>query len=128
MSDTASAKKTIFVIDDDTSITKLLDSLLTHNGYTVLVAHDGLDGIVQVRKNNSIDLILLDVMMPELNGYDVCRDLKFDDRFKHIPIILLTSREQELDSRIGQLMGIEYIQKPINTKTLLEKVKAALNK
>ena len=65
-------------------------------------------------------------MMPEINGYDVCRDLKFDEKFKHIPIIVLTSREQELDPRIGQLMGIDYMHKPIDTKILLEKIQKAL--
>jgi len=125
MPETVPVKKRILVVDDDTAVTKLLEKVLTQNGYDVLVAHDGLDGMVQVRKTTAIDLILLDVMMPELNGYDVCRDLKFDDRFKHIPIILLTSREQELDPRIGELMGIEYVQKPVNSKLLIEKIKTA---
>ena len=120
-------KKKVLVVDDDSAVTKLLDGLLTGQGYTVLISHDGLDGMVQVRKN-APDLILLDIMMPEINGYDVCRDLKFDERFKHIPIIVLTSREQELDPRIGQMMGIDYMHKPINSKILLEKVQAAIKK
>lgn len=114
-------QKKILVVDDEKSITTLLSTLLTAHGYSVMVAHDGLDGMVQVRKIIP-DLILLDIMMPEINGYDVCRDLKFDERFKHIPIIVLTSREQELDPRIGQLMGIDYMHKPIDTKVLLEKI------
>jgi len=122
---TEHTSKKILVVDDDTAVTKLLEGLLSSQGYTVLVAHDGLDGMVQVRKNNP-DLIVLDIMMPEINGYDVCRDIKFDQRFKHIPIVVLTSREQELDSRIGQLMGIDYMQKPIDTKLLLEKIQKAL--
>ena len=61
-------------------------------------------------------------MMPEINGYDVCSNLKFDERFKHIPIIILTSREQELDPRIGQLMGIDYMHKPIDSNILLGKI------
>ena len=65
-------------------------------------------------------------MMPEINGYDVCSNLKFDERFKHIPIIVLTSREQELDARIGRLMGIDYMQKPIDSKLLLEKIQSVL--
>ena len=97
-------------MDDDKAVTALLEGLLSSHGYTVLVAHDGLDGMVQVRKNVP-DLIILDIMMPEINGYDVCSNLKFDERFKHIPIIVLTSREQELDPRIGQLMGIDYMHK-----------------
>ena len=91
----------------------------------MLVAHDGLDGMVQVKKIIP-DLIILDIMMPEINGYDVCSNLKFDERFKHIPIVVLTSREQELDPRIGQLMGISYMHKPIDSKILLEKIQTAL--
>lgn len=122
---TTPVQKKILVVDDDVAVTKLLESLLTSNGYTVLVAHDGLDGMVQVRKSLP-DLIILDIMMPEINGYDVCRDLKFDERFKKIPIIVSTSREQELDPRIGQLMGIDYMHKPVDSKLLLEKIQKAL--
>lgn len=113
--------KKILVVDDDRSITSLLENLLSGQGYKVMVAYDGLDAMAQVKKNIP-DLIILDVMMPELNGYDVCSNLKFDENFKHIPIIVLTSREQELDSRIGQLMGISYMRKPIDSKALLENI------
>ena len=124
MSEGSSSKK-VLVVDDDISITKMISGLLSNHGYEVLVAHDGLDCMVQVRKSTP-DLILLDIMMPEINGYDVCRDLKFDVRFKHVPIIVLTSREQELDPRIGQLMGIDYMHKPIDSKLLLEKIQKIL--
>ena len=117
--------KNILVVDDDKSVTSLLGALLSHHGYTVLVAHDGLDCMVQVRKEIP-DLIILDIMMPEINGYDVCSNLKFDEKFKHIPIIVLTSREQELDPRIGQLMGIDYMPKPIDSQVLLEKIQKTL--
>jgi len=122
---TAPAKKKILVVDDDKAVTTLLESLLSQQGYTVLSAHDGLDGMVQVRKALP-DLIVLDIMMPEINGYDVCSNLKFDERFKHIPIIVLTSRQQELDPRIGKLMGIDYMHKPIDSAVLLEKIQKAL--
>ena len=122
---TAPVSKKILVVDDDKAVTALLDALLSSHGFTVLVAHDGLDGMVQVRRIVP-DLILLDIMMPEINGYDVCSNLKFDERFKHIPIIVLTSREQELDPRIGKLMGIDYVQKPIDSKILLEKIQKTL--
>jgi len=122
---TPSAAKKILVVDDDKAVTTLLEGLLSGQGYAVSVAHDGLDGMVQVRKIVP-DLIILDIMMPEINGYDVCSNLKFDERFKQIPIIVLTSRQQELDPRIGQLMGIDYMQKPIDSKILLEKVQRIL--
>jgi len=123
--ETAATQKKILVVDDDKAVIKTLTGLLTNKGYTVLTAMDGLEGMVQVRKNTP-DLIILDIMMPEINGYDVCSNLKFDERFKHVPIIVLTSRERELDPRIGQLMGIDYLHKPIDSKLLLEKVQTAL--
>ena len=122
---TQTAPKKILVVDDDKAVIVLLDGLLSNRGYKVLTANDGLDGMVQVRKNIP-DLIILDIMMPELNGYDVCSNLKFDERFKHIPIIVLTSREQELASGISRLMGISYMHKPIDSKILLEKIQNAL--
>ena len=110
--------KKILVVDDDAMVIKLLENILKNQGFEVVVAHDGIDAMVQV-KNTKPDLIVLDVMMPELNGYEVCSHLKFDPQFKGIPIIILTSRDQELDERIGKLMGIEYLHKPIDRERLL---------
>jgi len=124
MSQSNNVKK-ILVVDDDRSIITMLESLLSAQGYVVLVANDGLEAMVQVKKNLP-DLIVLDVMMPEINGYDVCSNLKFDATYKHIPIIVLTSREQELDPRIAKFMGIDYMHKPIDRKILLEKIQNAL--
>ncbi len=118
--------KKILVVDDDKAVTALLQKLFADLGYRVITAHDGLDAMLQV-KNHALDLIVLDIMMPELNGYDVCSHLKFDDKFKHIPIIVLTSRSEELDPRIGRLMGISYLQKPIDSQALLCMVQKALN-
>ena len=120
----ANAQK-ILVVDDDPTIIKLLDSILASQGFVVLAARDGLDAMVQV-KDHKPDLIVLDIMMPEINGYDVCRNLKFDSPYKDIPIILLTSRDQEIDPRIGQMIGIDYMHKPVDRAVLLAKVKQAL--
>lgn len=72
------------------------------------------------------DLIVLDIMMPELNGYDVCRTLKMDATLKDIPIILLTTRDQEIDPRILGLMGIEYLHKTCKPQDLLVKIEKIL--
>jgi len=117
--------KKILVVDDDKAVTTLLGSLLSSQGYQVLTAFDGLDAMLQVKKDIP-DLIILDIMMSEMNGYDVCNNLKFDEKYKHIPIIVLTSRQQELDPMIGRLMGISYMQKPIDSKVLQEKIQSVL--
>ncbi len=118
-------KKKILVVDDDPSILKLAKSILTQAGYEVATAADGIDGMVQVKEQKP-DFIVLDVMMPELNGYDVCHKLKFDSPFKDIPILLLTARDEELDPRVGEMMGISYLQKPINREVLLAQIKQIL--
>jgi two-component system alkaline phosphatase synthesis response regulator PhoP len=97
-------------------------------GYHVLVSYNGEDALNQVRKENP-DLILLDLMLPKLDGYKVCRLLKFDDRYKHIPILMLTAKFQEKDTVLGMEAGAnEYITKPLEMNDLLKKVKAYLNK
>jgi DNA-binding response OmpR family regulator len=117
--------KKILVVDDDPTIIKLLEGLLKQNGYDVSTATDGLDAMAQVKKATP-DLIILDIMMPEINGYEVCSHLKFDDRYKDIPIIIFTARDQELDPRVSRMMGIEYMQKPLNRDFLMSTIEKIL--
>lgn len=117
--------KKILLVDDDQTFIVMLTALLKRHGYEVITAFDGLDALVKI-KDHHIDLILLDIMMPELNGYDVCHYLRFEEQYKHIPIILLTARNQEMDKRMAQLMGIEYLQKPIDANVLLTKIEQLL--
>lgn len=118
-------KKRILVVDDDPSIVKLVKSILEGEGYDVDTANDGIDALVKVKEIRP-SLIVLDIMMPELNGYDVCHKIKFDSPYKDMPILLLTSRDQEIDSRIGQMMGIRYLQKPLKRETFLTEIKSIL--
>mgnify|MGYP001613541831 FL=1 len=117
--------KKVLVVDDDPVVTRLVGELLKVQGFTVETAKDGIDAMIMVKKEKP-DLIVLDIMMPELNGYEVLRALKFSDEYKSIPVILLTARGQELDKRIGQMMGIDYLQKPLNREILLEKIQKAM--
>ncbi len=119
-------KKKILVVDDDPTVIKLLESVLKTHSFDVFTAQDGIDAMVQV-KNINPDLIILDIMMPEINGYEVCSHLKFDPLYKKIPIIILTSREQELDERIGSMMNIDYMHKPLDRESLLTKIQKMLN-
>lgn len=120
--------KTILVVDDEVDLVKTIQFSLEVEGYTVLASNNGEDALSQARKE-SPDLILLDIMLPKLDGYKVCRLLKFDERYKHIPILMLTAKTQEKDKILGMETGAdEYITKPFDMDVLMEKVKSYLNK
>ncbi len=111
--------KNILVVDDDPVQVRLLNGVLTENGYQVDVSTEAADGL-QKAMSNQIDLIILDVMMPVINGFNFCKLLKSEDDHKHIPIILVTSRDEEEDIKIGLEMGANaYLTKPVNSKELL---------
>lgn len=120
--------KKILIVDDEVDLVETVRFPLEMEGYHVLVSYNGEDALNQARKENP-DLILLDLMLPKLDGYKVCRLLKFDDRYKHIPILMLTAKTQEKDKALGMETGAnEYITKPFEMDDLLKKVKAYLNK
>jgi DNA-binding response OmpR family regulator len=120
--------KKILVVDDEVDLVETVRFPLEIEGYNVLVSYNGEDALDQARKENP-DLIILDLMLPKLDGYKVCRLLKFDERYKHIPILMLTAKTQEKDKILGKETGAdEYITKPFEMDYLMEKVKAYLNK
>ncbi len=120
--------KKILIVDDEVDLLETVRFPLEIEGYHVLVASNGEDALNQARKENP-DMILLDLMLPKLDGYKVCRLLKFDERYKHIPILMLTAKTQEKDRVIGMETGAdEYITKPFDMDYLMKKVKEYLNK
>jgi two-component system alkaline phosphatase synthesis response regulator PhoP len=120
--------KKILVVDDEVDLVETIRFPLEMEGFNVLVSYNGEDALNQARKE-SPDLILLDLMLPKLDGYKVCRLLKFDERYKHIPILMLTAKTQEKDKLLGKETGAdEYITKPFDIDELMKKVKAYLNK
>ena len=120
---TKEPRKKILIIDDDPVQTKLFEKKLPENGYSVLTATKAADGL-QLAMDKYPDLIILDVMMPIINGYNLCQLLKNDPNHKNIPIILLTARDKEQDIEIGHDVGADdYLIKPIDLSILLEKIK-----
>jgi two-component system, OmpR family, alkaline phosphatase synthesis response regulator PhoP len=120
------SKKRILVVDDEVDLVETVRFSLELEGYDVLVAYNGEEALNQARKENP-DLILLDLMLPKLDGYKVCRLLKFDERYKHIPILMLTAKIQEKDKATGMETGAnEYITKPFEMDELMKKVKGYL--
>ena len=113
-------KKTVLIADDEADIVETLQFMLESDGFDVLTAYDGEEALNIARKAIP-DIILLDVMMPKINGYKVSRLLKFDKKFQDIPILMITARSQEEDKLIGEETGAdEYITKPFEISNVIE--------
>jgi two-component system alkaline phosphatase synthesis response regulator PhoP len=111
--------KRILIADDEEDLVTTLQFALEKKGYVCLTAYDGKEALNKAKSENP-DLIVLDIMMPKMNGYEVSRLLKFDIRFKHIPIVMLTARTQEKDKEIGQDTGADaYMTKPFGMDDLI---------
>lgn len=118
--------KRILVVDDEVNITEMLNLRLEASGYEVLQANDGQEGL-KIAKEEQPDLIILDLMLPKLDGYKVCRLLKFDEQYKHIPIIMFTAKAQESDIKLGKETGADaYVTKPFDSKVLISKIEELL--
>lgn len=120
-------KKRILVVDDELDMLMVIKLRLEASGYEVITATDGLEGLNIARKTKP-DLIVLDVMLPKMNGYKVSRFLKFDEEYKHIPIVMLTALAGEEDRSTGIETGANaYISKPFETQELLDTVRRFLH-
>lgn len=120
-------RKKVMVVDDSKTINDMVRNLLEKMGYEVEVAFDGMEALEKV-KTFLPDLIVLDVNMPKMDGFRVCRLLKFDRNFRQIPIIMLTARDEEENIRIGIKTGADlYLTKPIEPEKLIEAVNKLLN-
>lgn len=121
-------KKKILIVDDEPHTVQTVKDRLEFGGYEVITAVDGEEALSKAR-NDAPNLILLDLMLPKMNGYEVCQLLKFDQKYKHIPIIMLTARTQETDKNMGKETGAdEYVTKPFEFDDLVSKIKTYLEK
>jgi len=119
--------KKILLIEDEKDLSKAIGFRLEANGYTVISSYDGQDGYEKAKKEKP-DLIILDLMLPKMDGYKVCALLKSDARYSKIPIIIFTARAQDEDMKMAKDAGANaYITKPFEPETLLSKIKELLN-
>ena len=119
-------KKRILIIDDEKEMVVLLQMRLEAADYEILVSNDGQEGLDKARAEKP-DLILLDIMIPKMNGYQVCRELKIDNGTKRIPVVMLTAKAQESDKFWGKEVGADdYVTKPFEASELLEKIRELL--
>lgn len=115
-------KKKVLVVDDECDLVELLESRLEANGYEVVKAINGRTGLKKA-KDELPDVIILDVCMPKIDGFNVCRILKSNPKLKDVPVIILTSRATKNDRKIGrEIQADEYLVKPFEAATLLKKV------
>jgi len=120
------AKKKILVIEDEVDLVKAMQIRLEQAGYDVISSNDGKNGLDKAKQEGP-DLIILDLMLPKMDGYKVCGLLKADSRYNKIPVIMATARAQESDSKLGFEVGADaYIVKPFQYEVLLEKIKVLL--
>ena len=118
----------ILLVDDEVQLLTMVQMRLEANGYEVITASDGQEGLEKA-KNENPDLIMMDVMMPKMDGYKVCGLLKNDTRYSKIPIILFTARAQQDDQQVGKEAGADaYITKPFDPPVLLAKIEELLKK
>ncbi|MCK5331082.1 MAG: response regulator [Candidatus Marinimicrobia bacterium] len=114
--------KKILIIDDEVNISKLLAIPLKKMDFKIIEADNGLTGL-ELARTEAPDLIILDIMLPKLDGYKLCRLLKFDERYSNIPIVMLTAKSDEKDERLGLQMGADiYLTKPINLTEFREEI------
>lgn len=112
----------VLIVDDYPNLVNVLSMRLRSAGYDVLSSGDGLDGLFKARTEHP-DLILLDVLLPKMDGFKVCRLLKSDEKRRHIPIVMLTSRARDVDRSTGLQMGADaYVFKPYEPATLLNTI------
>lgn len=121
------SKGRILVVEDDFDISNMLRIYFSGQGYDVQVAPRGGDALSMTRKQLP-DLIMLDIMLPDMNGYDVCRELRTTTRTKHVPIIFLTQRDERSDKIAGLELGADdYVTKPFDIEELKLRVQNAIN-
>jgi len=118
--------KTVLVIDDDEDFLGLITDALKIDGYTVLQAENGQEGLEKALSEIP-DLIVLDVMMPGMDGYQTCMKLQQSESTSHIPVLMLTAKTQTVDKFMGLFAGaVEYMCKPVKIQTFLESVRVLL--
>jgi DNA-binding response OmpR family regulator len=119
-------KKKILIVDDEKQIARMLKIRMEAFGYEADTAHDGIEGLAKAQQYKP-DLIILDVMMPKMDGFEVCRKLKENPVFRSTPVIMLSVKAEEKANDLGAIAGADdYMPKPFEPEILMEKIKKLL--
>ena len=124
----ADARTRILIVDDEPDLLTVLHFGLEAEGFEVIEASDGEKGL-ELARSQQPDLIVLDLMLPRMDGYKVCRALKFDERYRRIPVFILSARSGDTDRRLALDLGAdEYITKPYDMRELVSRIRTRLQK
>jgi len=122
------AKAKILIVEDDTSLAEVLDYNLRQEGYQTQVARDGQQGLREIRLHCP-DLVVLDLMLPMIDGLEICRILRADPAMQELLVLMLTARSEETDQLVGFSVGADdYVTKPFSIKVLLQRINALLRR
>jgi two-component system alkaline phosphatase synthesis response regulator PhoP len=122
----APISKKILIVEDDPSVLRATSYIMEKEGYEVLTAQNGLEGLKKARESNP-DLLILDVMLPGIDGFEICYSLRGEPETADLPILMLSAKGQEVDKATGLKMGAnDYLTKPVDRVVLLEKVASLL--
>jgi two-component system alkaline phosphatase synthesis response regulator PhoP len=122
------AKRKILIVEDDRDIVEMVEYNLRDEGYATVSALNGEDGVNSARKERP-DLIILDIMLPVMDGFEVCRALKSDEATARIPIIILSAKSQETDKVVGLELGADdYVTKPFSPRELIARIRAIMRR
>ena len=120
-------KGKVLVVDDEVNITQILEFSIGSEGFEVITAQNGEEAIERARREQP-DLIILDIMMPKIDGYEACRILKANPLTRNIPVVLLTAKGRDIDRRLGLEVGAtDYIVKPFSPSKLVERIHRLLS-
>jgi DNA-binding response OmpR family regulator len=123
MNNNSGLKKKILAVDDEVDSLKIVKRILEANGYEVITAFDGEEALVKIKSENP-DVVVLDVMLPKLNGEEVCKSVRSDPVFSKLPVIMLTGKVSDADRIVGRVIGADiYITKPFNLEELIGAIK-----
>lgn len=118
----------ILIVEDDADVLKVVQARLKASGFKTIVTQDGQEALDEVYKQKP-DLIVLDLMLPKVDGTSVCNQLKRQRRYSKVPILMLTAKDKEIDIALGDIAGADaYITKPFDSQELISKIKELLKK
>ena len=120
---------TVLIVDDSISLREMIADMLRKSGVNVISAGDGQEALEQIEKINHLDLVVLDIVMPRMNGYDLCRHIKKHPKTQNVPVVMCSSKSEEFDRYWGIKQGADaYIAKPFHPQELISTIKQLLRK